>query len=613
MSKRKKRKQESVAPKSTNVVRNRQDWLIFALLISVSFAVYSSVMSHEFVLYDDDVYVTANNMVRAGLTWSGVKWAFTTFAGANWHPLTWLSHMVDVQIYGVDAGRHLLTNLALHILGSIFLFLALKNMTGHRWRSAIVAALFAVHPLHVESVAWIAERKDVLSGFLFMLTLWLYGRYVRNPVFRGAYAAVLITFAFGLMAKPMLVTLPFVLLLLDYWPLRRLGMNTVREKIPMFLMATGSGVITYIAQASGGAMKSLARYPLDVRLSNAVLSYARYLSKMFWPTDLAVLYPFGPAVAVGWTLLVLALLIILTAVLFYAGKEHPWMPMGWLWYGGMLVPVIGIVQVGEQSMADRYTYLPLVGIFVAAVWEIANSVEQYGRLRRVASGLAIVVIVALGLTARSQVHVWKDSRILFEHTISVTENNYLMENQLGFMFFLEGNMEEANAHMANAARIYPAYAEAYMNLGLVLAAQGRMAEAIAKYDEALRWNPNHAVVYFDKGIALMQLQKFQEALDCFNKAIVLDHDYATAHMNAGVALIRLRRFNDALPHFEQAVLLDPQSSESRNNLGQALAGQGRYREAEEQFSAAVQLQPDNQAAQRNLKTVRDILKTRPSP
>src|SRR5262245_42034479 len=459
--------------------------LIVAALIAACLAVFSGVATHEFVGLDDDVYVTENASVRAGLSWAGLRWAATSFHEYHWHPLTWISHMADVQMYGLDAGRHLMGNLGLHAAASVLLFLALHGMTGRRWPRAIVAALFAVHPLHVESVAWVAERKDALSGFFFMLTLCLSPRYVREPGSTARLAAVTAAYAFGLLAKPMLVTLPFVLLLLDHWPLRRLQRGALVEKWSLFVLTAASAVVTFLAMTSHGSAKTLVRQPLDLRLGNAVVSYAGYLKKTLWPFDLCAFYPFH-AVSTISVLASLFVMVLLTAGAYALRRGHPWLLVGWLWYCGMLVPVIGLIQIGDYAMADRYTYLPLVGIFLAVVWEIADLVDRKPAWRPLAAAGAAVVLIGSAWLARVQVGFWRNSAAVYERALAVTQDNAYIESSLGSLLTTQGQFDAAIPHLTNAVRLDPSSAHARIDLGRALDRKGNRMQALATYDEAAK-------------------------------------------------------------------------------------------------------------------------------
>jgi len=488
---------------------------VAAAIVVLTLLAFRGVLSNAFVIYDDNVYVTENVHVQKGLDGESIAWAFTTTDGSNWHPVTWLSHMLDVQLFGLDAGRHHGTNLLLHASNAVLLFLLLVRMTGALWRPAFVACLFAVHPLHVESVAWIAERKDVLSTLFWLLTLAAWLSYLESKT-AARYLLVVLLYGLGLMAKPMLVTLPFTLLLLDFWPLRRFALalgsralaGLLREKAPLFAMAAASCVVTLVAQRSGGSLETLEGLRFAERLANAVLAYASYLSKTFWPASLAVFYPHPHAGLLAWSVVGSALLLAgVTALALRLARRAPFVAFGWFWYVGTLLPVIGLVQVGSQSMADRYTYVPLIGLFVAISWGLA----ELGRGRSVryaVASLAGASLVALFVTGRVQVGHWADSVALFEHTLAVTSPNCLAHNDLGIVLFGMGRTDEAIAHFREALRIQPDYAEAHNNLGAALAQTNRVPEALEHFRQAVRLKPG-----------------FEEARDNLRKAQgVLGHD-----------------------------------------------------------------------------------------
>jgi len=460
----------------------RNQYLVILLLLGVTFGAFYRVLGGEFLRYDDDVYITLNPFVKAGLSRVGLIWAFATGYNANWHPLTWVSHMLDVEVFGMNAGGHHLTNLILHLANTMLLFLVLRRMTGFVWRSAFVAALFGVHPLHVESVAWIAERKDVLSTLFWLLTIWAYARYAENPTWTR-YLPVVLFFGLGLMAKPMLVTLPFVLLLLDYWPLNRLsfggkGERTVPvydlflEKVPLFAMTALSCLITFRAQQMGGAVGLLEKLPFAVRAGNALVAYTTYIGKMFWPKNLAVFYPHPGADLPVWQAVVAGLaLVSITILVIRAGKPRPYLSVGWLWYLGTLVPVIGLVQVGAQAMADRYTYVPMIGLFIMLAWGLPGLGGK-----RLAVPATLVVCALIAVTWR-QVGYWRDSISLFRHAISVTEKNAVMHANLGLALRDRGRTDEAIREYREAIRIDPEFAQAHNNLAVALYFKGDYAEA----------------------------------------------------------------------------------------------------------------------------------------
>jgi len=570
-------------------------WALLALIVA---AIYWQTLDFKFTNFDDQTYVTENVHVQAGLTAASIKWAFTSLDGSNWHPVTWLSHMLDWQIYGNQPGLHHLTNGLLHLLNAILLFLVLGRMTGSVWRSAFVAALFAAHPLHVESVAWVAERKDVLSALFWILTMWAYARYAERPSVRR-YVPALMFFALGLMAKPMLVTLPFALLLLDYWPLQRFKKNLkllLFEKIPFVTLATASSFVTYIAQKKGGSVAALLSVPFSLRVANAIVSYLGYLGRMCWPFRLAVLYPFSPAALQVWS--VAGAAVFLAAVTAFAigqRRKQPYITVGWFWYLGTLVPVIGLVQIGEQALADRYTYIPLIGLFLAVAWMIPAIIlrgEESGQNRRklkskpcaTATGTreislaitAIAVIIALTATARVQASYWQDSITLFSHALEVTVDNHVAHNNLGIALDDNGKTEEAMAQYQEALRINPADPDANYNVGIALARRSRYAEAVEHYRLSLKGVPNSPKILDNLGNALAVLGHSDQAIDCYRKSLTLNWNNPKAHNNLANVLSHQRRFEEAVSEYNKALKLKPDFKEAHSNLSVALFYEGDY-------------------------------------
>ena len=535
----------------STITFGRNELFIAFGLVAVTLTVYAQVMSHQFIILDDNRYIRENPIVNQGLTLTGIAWAFTTFHATNWHPLTWLSHMLDSQIFGLNAGGHLLVNALIHASNTLLLFLFLRRVTGATWRSAIVAALFALHPLHVESVAWAAERKDTLSTFFGLLSLVAYARHVETPSWKR-YALVAVALALGLMAKPMLVTWPFVLLLLDYWPLHRFQWQRatgtagfvralvplVREKLPLFCLVAASMVITLIAQSHGGAVRTLVDVPVSLRLSNAVVSYAKYLFLTVWPSDLAVYYPFSRTGVPVWQLAcAIVLLAVITALALRQASERPYLLIGWLWFVGTLVPVIGLVHVGGAAMADRYHYIPSIGLFLAFVFGLSDLARTF-RIHRVAMGaLTVAALSILACLTAVQIGRWRNSATLFQYTLSLTPDNRLIENNVGTLLGESGRYDEAAAHFAKALRIKPDFLEVISdadirgNLGLLLARQGKAAEAVEQLNEALRLNPNSAEAHNNLGLVLLRSGKAEESIPHFSTALRLKPEFAVARDN----------------------------------------------------------------------------------
>jgi tetratricopeptide (TPR) repeat protein len=504
----------------------------------------SPVLGNGFVNYDDPIYVTVNEAIRTRFSAASVRRAMTAMEALNWHPLTWMSLQLDYRLYELKPLGYHLTNLMLHLASTLILFGALNAMTGGFWRSALVAALFAVHPLHVESVAWVAERKDVLSGFFWMLTMAAYARYARAPN-AGSYVLVAVCLTLGLMAKPMLVTLPCVLLLLDYWPLRRAEPGTgksigwlVVEKLPLFALAAGASVLTWNAQQAGGAIESLESYPLGSRIENALVSYVRYIGMAIWPSGLAVFYPHPGSKLQVWQVVGAgALLIVITAGTIALRRRAPYFLVGWLWYGGTLVPVIGLVQVGQQALADRYTYIPLIGVFITVAWSFGDLLIRCPDLRIWAIAATAAAVMACAVGSWRQARHWKDSVSLWEHALSVTPDNYTVRNALGRGLLEEnGSAAAAEEHFRAALELRPGYVKALGNLGRALARQEKNEEAILWYQRALEIEPDSFETRNNLGIALAKCGRLDEAIEQLQETVRLAPDYEEARLNLERAL-----------------------------------------------------------------------------
>ncbi|MGA1868192.1 MAG: tetratricopeptide repeat protein [bacterium] len=585
----------------------KNTFLICLFLIIANFALYGQVRNHEFINYDDSEYITENQYVQKGLTLESIVWAFTTSHASNWHPLTWLSHMLDCHIYGTDAGKHHLTNVFFHIMNSLLLFIIFFIMTKDLWQSGFVAALFAFHPLHVESVAWVAERKDVLSTFFWMLTILSYILYIKEPRIKR-YLLVFTVFLLGLMAKPMLVTLPLVLLLLDYWPLGRFqfgegskkNTHLILEKIPFLLVCILSSIVTFLVQQSGGTVGSLNKYSLIPKVANAIVSYERYIEKMIWPRNLAVLYP-HPGMLPLWRVAGASLLLV---VIFSLGistiKSHPYFAVGWLWYIVTLVPVIGLVQVGIQGMADRYTYIPLIGIFIIIAWGVPNLFSIW-RYRNV--GFIVIIPVLLSVLMAFtwiQIRYWRNSVTLFKHTLDITSNNFVAHNNLGSALAEKGEIEEAMKEYSKATKIEPNFIHAHMNLGHALRKQGRTHEAIEKYLEILRKYPKHAIVHYYLGEAFKEEGEVNRAIKCYFKAIRLDSGLVDAHVSLAVALREQGKISESINKYLEILRKYPNHALSHFNLGCALMDQGNFKEAIDHYLEALRSTPDYAEAHNNI-------------
>ena len=576
------------------------------LLLAVVF-VFGQTVRHDFFNLDDNAYVYANPHVTSGFTVQGILWSFTHVHACYWIPLTWLSHMLDCQLYGLQhPGGHHLTNVLLHATSAIILFLVLRRMTGGFWRCAFVATVFAIHPLHVESVAWVAERKDVLSGLFFMLTLAAYAGYVQRPFSLLRYLLVTILFVLGLMAKPMLVTLPFVLLLLDYWPLGRLGAavpqssqpssptlrRVVLEKLPWLALAAGAGVVTLFAQQP--ALASTESLSFSSRVANASVAYIAYLGQFFYPVGLAVLYPHPQNSLPIWKIIGSLLLLVGISLGGLAGRrKYPYLLVGWLWYLGMLVPVIGLVQAGMQAMADRFTYLTQIGLYIALAWGTEYVSRKWPYRRWVVGVMATLAVVSLGYCARQQTSYWKDAETLWTHTLVCTTKNWLAHNNLGIVLASRGQVDAAIAHFKKALEITPDHVETHNNLGGALAIRGEVGAAIACYRKALEIQPDYAEAHNNLGVALAGRGQTDEAIVCYRKALEIQSDYVTAHNNLGNALRRLGRVDEAIVHFRRALAINPNYVAAHGNLGDALGAQGKLDEAIQHYRVVLQLNPQD--------------------
>ncbi len=583
-------------------ITDRLKGLFLLFLLTATLVVYAPVGKYDFLSYDDQAYVAGNNHVRAGLTREGVIWAFRDNSVGHWHPLTWLSHMADVDIYGLNPGGHHLTNLIFHLINTWLLFFVLRQMTGMFWRSAFVAALFALHPLNVESVAWVAERKSVLSTFFWFAAIGAYACYAKRPGF-WSYAAVFVSFALGLLAKPMLVTLPFVLLLLDYWPLKRWHEAVPRngkpgvgspipwsnrpnvffllwEKIPFFILTSVSIWFTLWAARVGGALVDDVDSPLVPRLYNAVFSYGAYLFKMTWPVDLAVIYPYTDLMPLAKVLISAVFLAGISGFVIYRMERFPYLFTGWFWYMGTLVPVIGLVQVGAQAMADRYAYVSLVGIFVVISWGISDLLGKVRKGAVILIALAMLVITALTAATRWQVQLWQNTKTLFNHAIAVTDGNYIAHDTLGVALLGEGKREEAIAHFLKAVEIKPNYAMAYNNLGIALQLEGRASEALSYYWKAVTIKSDYGDAFYNLGTLFESLGNLDKALAAYRQAVVLKPASAPVNNNFGVALAKKGDTEAAIAAFRRALRLDPNYAGAHYNLSIVFRKKGLSHEAD---------------------------------
>jgi Flp pilus assembly protein TadD len=577
-------------------------WAVTAVclvLAAMTWLVFGQTLGHEFVNYDDEIYIANNPAVLGGLSLKGIVWAFTHDVNANWTPLTVISHMLDCQLYGTNAGGHHLTSVLLHMASVIALFLVLKGMTASLWRSTFVAAVFAIHPLHVESVVWIAERRDVLSGLLFMLTLGAYAGYVRHRRSLGRYLTVALMLALALMSKPMVVTLPLVLLLLDFWPLKRftepggrlIPWRLVGEKLPLLALSGTACVVTLFAQKE--AIRSL---PLFVRIGNALVSYVAYLEQMFYPAGLAVYYPHpGSTLALGRIIAAFVLLLVISAGAVATRRKRPWFLFGWLWYLGMLVPAIGLIQSGLRAQADRYTYLPQIGLYVLLTWTVADLSTGWRHRRVVLGGGSTIILMALIFCARTQVSYWRNSESLWTHTLACTSDNSIAHNNLGYVFLQRGQMDKAVAHFQKALEIEPDYEKAHYNLGTAFFQQGRLDEAIAQFQKALEIKPDYVDAHNNLGLALLQQGRMAEAITHYQKALDIKPDYPEIQNNLAWVLATCPQAS--LRNGNQAVELAIRANQLTGNknplllrtLAAADAEAGRFSEAVETAQRALQL------------------------
>jgi tetratricopeptide (TPR) repeat protein len=575
--------------------KNKRILMISIFLASATLLAFWQVNNCDFISYDDPNYVTENHQVQHGITLEGIRWAFTTNQSSNWHPVTWISHMLDVQLFGLQPRWHHLTNLLFHIANTLLLFFVLHRMTKARWESAFVAALFALHPLHVESVAWVAERKDVLSTFFWMLTMGAYCLYVERPGLQR-YLLVVLFFALGLMSKPMLVTLPVVLLLLDYWPFRRFQQTTseqeirtavnkpvsgdkqkgkslkkhstyqwalirplLREKIPLVALTVLSSIVTYSVQQKGGAMQVL---PLSALVSNAFVSYVAYIAKTIWPSDLAIFYPYPLSLPAWQVLGSVLLLTAITITVIWKSVRIPYLAMGWLWYAGTLVPVIGFVQVGVQARADRYTYVPLIGLFIIVAWGISELSQNWRYRKEALIASSIAALACFCIVSWTQVRYWQNSFTLFDHALNVTDNNYIAYFNRGSVNSRLGNYRQAIADYDKAIEINPLNVDGYNNRGNAYSRLGNYRQAIGDYDKAIEVNPNNIDVYNNRGNTYLLLGNYNQAIGDYDKALSMDPKNAKVYHNRGLAYSRLGNNMQAIEDLKTAARLGYQAAQN---------------------------------------------------
>ena len=678
-------------------LNNKSKFLfICAFLIFSTMGVYWQVTEFEFLDWDDTIYLTENPNVQAGITWDGIKWAFGSFHATNWHPLTWLSHMLDVQVFGMDAGWHHLSNVLFHAINALLLYLILSRITGLMWRSFFVAALFALHPLHVESVAWVAERKDVLSTFFFMLAIYCYTFYIQHPQLKR-YLLVVICFALGLMAKPMLVTLPFVLLLLDYWPLKRfpityltdfnvsvLGQRSsvlwlVLEKMPLLMLSIVSSVITFEAQSKGGAVTgfggSMAHGSVDSvaigfgwieRLSNALVSYASYLGNTFYPRGLSFFYPYRTEIQSEELIQSAVLILVISLVAIWQIRRKPYLFIGWFWFVGMLVPVSGVVLVGWQSMADRYTYVPLIGVFMAIAWGVPELTKKWPKRDVILSLAMTASIFACVILSYIQIGYWRNNISLYEHAAEVIPESAFVHFKVGTVLAEKGEYVKAQAAFESALRVepfdlrsrfnlglvflrlkqfenaieqfnellkrYPSYTaaeqqieiaramwkrqqmatavnsspEVYMRRGILLEQQGRVQDAILVYKQIVQYKPEYIQAHQKLGFLFYKLKRVDEAIAHYKTLAKLQPDSFVVHYNLGLALVDKGQLNEAIKSYQQALRIRPAAAEIYNNLGVAFFRNGMIKQAIDSFQNAIRIKPDYAQAKNNLNRALNV-------
>jgi tetratricopeptide (TPR) repeat protein len=617
--------------------QNKKIILICVILAGAVAWVYWPVFKYDFVSYDDDVYVMNNQAVKVGINLQTIKWAFTSGYASNWHPLTWLSHMLDYQMFKSWAGGHHLVNILFHIANTILLFYFLKKALSLLWPSVFIAAAFALHPLHVESVAWIAERKDLLSTFFWMLTMIAYITYAKNIGQKKYYWLALLFFVFGLLAKPMVVTLPFVLLLLDYWPLeRKFNKRLLTEKIPFFILSAASCVVTYLVQQRGGAITNVEAYGLKTRAANIIISYADYILKMVWPSKLMVLYPFSPSSFTPLKILIsAAILLAITFIVIWFGRRYKFLTFGWLWYLGTLVPVIGFIQIGAHSMADRYTYIPLIGIFlmiafgarellreplaarkpeIASASQFANRskgllpvdfgsrtkiLNIWGQVAMTIKYVLVVILICWGVVSANQVKYWQNSLTLFKHALNSKESFIIMSNYAASLNEA-GRYEEALEYGNEALKAKPDSPENHNTVGNSLCKLGKYDEAIEHYKLAIQYKPKFPEAYLNLGIAVKNFNNLEAASQLFEKAIEYRPEYKDAYLELSMVLIDMQRFQEAVDVCNRGLKIEPDNVFLRGRLGMALSGVGRIDEAIEQIKYVLSVRPGDSQMYRNL-------------
>ena len=599
-------------------------FLLMGIILGVTLAVYVQVYDFAFLTYDDQLYLTNNEQVQRGLTWDGFGWAIRARRASNWHPLTWLAHMLDCEWFGLNAGAHHLVNVFFHLANTMLLFLVFQRMTKAVWKSALVAALFALHPLHVESVAWVSERKDVLSTFFWLLTMWAYVLYAQKGGWLR-YVAVVLFLGLGLLAKPMLVTLPLVLVLLDFWPLERLSKNMPNknqpkitahgfrpasflllagEKMPLLVLTGISCIVTYTVQQGGSAVQSTEAISLGIRLANAVASYGIYLLKMIYPMQLSAFYYHHGMPAVQTLIGAGAILAALTLAAILWRRRRPYLLVGWFWFLGTLLPVIGLVQVGGQSRADRYTYVPLIGLFITVVWGVGELMAKGRRVKILCSILAGLVMGAMTILTWRQVSYWRNTTELFQHALKFDSGNHFAHYILAGEFSKKGEKVKSREHYLEALKIRPNDLKTHQNFAAALTNWGQFDAAIKLYQNALRLDPDNVRTLNNYGLALVKKGNYDEAIKQYRRALRFEPDNYDLYNNLGQAYFKQGKYQDAVELYRQALRLRPENAGALSNLGAALFQSGRFEEAIKYFQKALELDPAHTQAQQNLEAAR---------
>lgn len=600
------------------IVNIRYDVLICLFLVMATLIAYWQVRNHNFLSFDDYLYVLHNQYVNKGLSLESISWAFSFTDIAYWHPLTWLSHMLDCQLYGLNPSMHHTTSLIIHIINCLLLFLLFKGMTGAVWKSAFIAALFALHPINVESVAWVAERKNVLSTLFWILTLLTYHYYSLQP---GFYRYLLIFFCFlmGLLSKPMLVTLPFVLLLFDYWPLERLlyssttnknryqkvsSLYLILEKLPFFLLAGVSIYISSLSAQHHGIIVSAESVSMKLRVANALVSYVKYIGKMIWPKNLAVFYPFPDTLPIWQILGAVLFLICISILVFRALRTKPYLAVGWLWYIGTLVPAIGLIQAGLwPAIANRFAYVPLIGLFIIIAWGVPDLVARWRYKKIVLAATATVLLLIFTAASRSQNRYWANDIALFKHSLDVTNDNDVAHQKLGEALAAQGKTDEAVRHYYEALRIKPDLVAAHLNLGVALREEGKINEAVEHFSMALRAEPDCAEAYYELGVTLEKQGNFDAAVKHYSEALRIKPEFVKGHNNLGIVLSHQKKDKEAIYHFEEALRIDSGYADAYYNLGIIYANQKNIEKAILHYKKALRFNPNMTHALYNLSWI----------